>query len=140
MYSGYRKIFNSAGSWSFYNDTARNVTIFAVHNTSSYHGENCINNYLVQGEGPTFGINGRFVSSENKFSTNFSKVNRKFCLSLHYNADKSYWFVNGKEILKLNKINLKSLKPAIKMLTFRLNFVSEAYLMDLVLLSLEKCL
>ena len=31
-----------------------------------------------------------------------------------------------------------SLKVTIKMLTFQLNFVSEVYLMDLVLLSLEK--
>ena len=33
-----------------------------------------------------------------------------------------------------------SLKPTIKMLTFKLNFVSEECLMDLVLLSLEKYL
>ena len=32
------------------------------------------------------------------------------------------------------------LKPAIKTLTFQQNFVSEVYLMDLVLLSLEKYL
>ena len=30
-----------------------------------------------------------------------------------------------------------SLKPTIKMLTFQLNFISEVYLMDLVLVSLE---
>ena len=33
-----------------------------------------------------------------------------------------------------------SLKPTIKMLTFELNFVSKVFLMDLVILSLEKCL
>ena len=33
-----------------------------------------------------------------------------------------------------------SLKPTIKTVTFQLNFVSEVYLMDLVLLSLEKYL
>ena len=33
-----------------------------------------------------------------------------------------------------------SLKPTIKMLTFQLNFVSQVYLMDLVLFSLEKYL
>ena len=32
------------------------------------------------------------------FSINFSKVNTKFCLSLHYDADNSYLFVNGKKI------------------------------------------
>ena len=33
------------------------------------------------------------------YSTNFSVENKKFCLSLHYNGDSSYLFVNGKEII-----------------------------------------
>ena len=33
-------------------------------------------------------------------SNNFSADNKRFCLSLHYNGDNSYWFVNGKEIHK----------------------------------------
>ena len=32
------------------------------------------------------------------FSINFSQTNTKFCLSLHYNSDDSYLFVNGEEI------------------------------------------
>ena len=48
----------------------------------------------------TIGINGSFGSPEKKFSVNFNKRNTKFCLSLHYNADNSYLFVNGKEIFK----------------------------------------
>ena len=63
-----------------------------------------------------------------KININFSKANSKFCLILHYNADNSYLFVNGKETL--------SLKSAIKILTSKHNFVLEAYLMDLALLSL----
>ena len=47
------------------------------------------------------------VHRKKKFSINFSKVNTKFCLSLHYNADNSYLFVNGKEILKF-KTNKKN--------------------------------
>ena len=31
---------------------------------------------------------------------NFTKVNTKFCLSLHYNGANSYLFVNGTEIHK----------------------------------------
>ena len=34
------------------------------------------------------------------YSINFTKVNTKFCLSLHYNGDNSYLFVNGTEIIK----------------------------------------
>ena len=40
-----------------------------------------------------------------KFSINFTKANPKFCLSLHYNADYSYLFVNGKEICKFKADN-----------------------------------
>ena len=55
------------------------------------------------GEGPTFGSNGSFGSPEKKININLvliNKVNTRFCLSLHYNVDNSYLFVNRKEILK----------------------------------------
>ena len=42
---------------------------------------------------------------EKKFSINFTKANTKFCLSLHYNGDNSYLFVNGKEIFKFKAGN-----------------------------------
>ena len=87
---------------------------------------------IVLDEGDTFYINGNFGAPGKLFSIIFNKVNTKFCLNLHDNADNSYLFVNGKKSL--------SLKPTIKMLTFQHNFVSEVYLMNLVLLSLEKCL
>ena len=45
-------------------------------------------------------------------------------------------YINGQEMEKKSS----SLKSTIKMLTFQLSFVLEAYLMDLVLLSLEKYL
>ena len=34
------------------------------------------------------------------YSTNFTVDNSRFCLSLHYNGDNSYLFVNGKKIYK----------------------------------------
>ena len=64
-----------------------------------------------------------------KFSINFTKANTKLCLSLYYNAENSFLFVNGKEIFKF-KANNKNV----------INFVLEVYLMDLVLPSLEKYL
>ena len=39
------------------------------------------------------------------YSINFTKVNTKFCLSLHYNGGNSYLFVNGSEIHKFTAIN-----------------------------------
>ena len=99
--------FDSAGSWSFDNGIARNVMIFGVENTSSFHDGNRKNNLLVLGKGPTFRIHERFGSPEKNVSINFSKANTKFCLSLHYDADKSYLFVNGKETFK-NKVDNKN--------------------------------
>ena len=43
------------------------------------------------GEGDTFGINGSFGAPEKKICINSSKENTKFCLSLHYNADNSFF-------------------------------------------------
>ena len=105
MYNGYRIIFDSAGSWSFNNDTARNVIIFGVNNSSSTRANNPKNNFLVLGEGPVFGISGMFGSTEKSFSINFSKSNTKCSLSLHYNADNSCLLVNGKEIFKYKADN-----------------------------------
>ena len=87
LYSGCGMTFDSADSWSINNDTARNAKIFGVDNSSSSHSDNRKNNFLVLGEGPTFGINGSFDSPEKKVGINFSKANKKFCLSLHYLMD-----------------------------------------------------
>ena len=40
-----------------------------------------------------------------KFSINFTKPNTNFCLSLHYNVDNGYLFVNGKEIFRFKAVN-----------------------------------
>ena len=108
--------FDNSGLWSFDNDFIRNVVTFAVDNSSSSYSDNRKNNFSISGEGPTYDINGSFGSPEKKFNINFTKVNTRLCLSLHYNADNSYLFA------------------------LQLNFVPEVFLMDLVILSLEKYL
>ena len=82
------------------NGTARNVIIFGVDSSSSSQVDNLKNNFLILGLGATYGINGKFCTEEKKFSINFTKSKTKYCLSLHYNGDKSYSFLNGKEIIK----------------------------------------
>ena len=47
MYSGYGMRFDSAGSWSFDNDTARNVLIFCVDNSSSSYADNRKNYFFL---------------------------------------------------------------------------------------------
>ena len=66
------------------------------------------------------------ISQEKKFSIDFSKASKRFYLSLCYNAGNSYLFVNGKEIFE--NVNSSA------------QFVSEVYLMDLVLISVEEYL
>ena len=55
---------------------------------------------LILGKVPTQGLGEHSLSSEKMYSINFTKVNTKFCWSLHYNGDDSYLFVNGTEIHK----------------------------------------
>ena len=57
MYNGYGIAFDGVGESSFNNGSARNVIIFNVDDNSSSHADNRKNNFLVLGEGPTFGIN-----------------------------------------------------------------------------------
>ena len=51
-----------------------------------------------------------------------------FCLSLHYNAENTYLFINGNEIFKF--------KAYTNNVNFRTQFCLGSNLMDLVLLSL----
>ena len=112
VYSGCGITFESTGSWRFGNDFARNVIIFGVDNSSWSHSDNCKNNFVMLDEGPTCGFNGSFGSPEKKFNGNFTKRNTKFCVSLLYNADNSYFFVNGKEIFKFKADNKNVHFPA----------------------------
>ena len=123
VYSGYGIAFDSAGSWSFSNGTTRNFIIFGVDCSLSSHVYNRKNNFLILGLSPTYGINGRFGSEEKKISSNFTKLNTKFCLSFHYNGDNSYFFVNGKEKIKFKADN----KTANFLTQFCLGSISDGF-------------
>ena len=56
-------------------------------------------NILVLGIGPTQGLE-HTLTAEKMYSINFTVTNKKFCLSLHYNGENSYLFVNDTEIYK----------------------------------------
>ena len=55
---------------------------------------------LILGIGPMQGLGEHSLSAEKMYSINFTKVNTKFCLSLHYNGANSYLFFNGTKIHK----------------------------------------
>ena len=94
MHSGYGIAFDGGDWWSFSNRTVRNVIFFVL--IIAHHHKN---NFLILGLGPTFGINGSLVLI-------FTKPDIKFCLSLHYNVDNIYLFVNGKKIIKADNKNV----------------------------------
>ena len=67
--------------------------------SSSAHIDNKKKDILVLGKGPTQGLE-HTLTAEKMYSINFTVTNKKFCLSLHYNGENSYLFVNGTEIYK----------------------------------------
>ena len=77
----------------------RNVIIFGVDLSSSTKIDNWKKDILILGKGPTQGLE-HTLSAEKMYSINFTEHKKKFCLSLHYNGENSYLFVNGKEIHK----------------------------------------
>ena len=52
------------------------------------------------GTGLTQGIHDTTLYAEKNFYRNFTDPAKKFMLSLHYNDDDSYLFVNGRQELK----------------------------------------
>ena len=100
-YEGYGICFDEGGIFSMGNiNNGRNVLIFGVHENSVVHSNNKANNIFIMGDGFVQGINDTTLYAEKIYSKNFSAVNKKFVLSLHYNGDNSYLFVNGKQELK----------------------------------------
>ena len=57
-------------------------------------------NILILGHGLTQKVNNTTIYAKKNYSPKFSAENKIFCLSLHYNGDNSYLFVNGKELTK----------------------------------------
>ena len=66
----------------------------------SAHANNKTKNILILGEGFTQGLEDTTRYAEKIYPTNFIVTRKKFCISLHYNGDNSYLFVNGTEIIK----------------------------------------
>ena len=74
----------------------RNVLIFGADMSFSVHATN---RYLM-GEERTQDINDTTLYVEKSYYRNFTDTYKKFVLSLHYNGENSYLFVNGRQELK----------------------------------------
>ena len=70
--------------------------------SSSAHIDKKKKYILVLRKGPTQGLE-HTLTAEKMYLISFTVTKKNFCLSLHYNEADNYLFVNGKEIVKLNK-------------------------------------
>ena len=105
-YSGYGIGFDRHGSFSFPGTgLGRNVIIFGVDMSSSTKIDNRKKDILILGKGPTQGLE-HTLSAEKMYSINFTENIKKFCLSLHYNKENSYLFVNGTKIINFKRKDL----------------------------------
>ena len=78
----------------------RNILIFGADMSFSIHKTNKANHIYVMGTGLTQGIHDTMLYAEKNFYRNFTDLGKKFMLSLHYNGDDSYLFVDGRQELK----------------------------------------
>ena len=112
VYTGYGIVFNLRSEFSLSNSSiGKNVIIFAVDMSSSVHIDNKIKDILILGKDPTQGLDDTVLTAEAQYSINFSRSNRKFCLSLLYNGSNSFLFVNATKIyqFKANDSEIKKI-------------------------------
>ena len=100
-YEGYGICFDGESSFSFGNRIdAKNVIIFGVNTSNSSHSTNKTQDIYVLRKDFVQGINNTTIYAENIYKTDFTEQSKTFVLSLHYNGDNSYLFVNGSQKLK----------------------------------------
>ena len=74
------------------------------------HATNRANHIYVMGDGFVQGIHDITTYAEKNFYRNFTDPGKKFVLSLRYNGDDSYLFVNGRQELKFKSKTDKLVK------------------------------
>ena len=94
-YSGYGIGFDRHGFFLIL--VVKLVQIFGVNMSSPTKIDNKKKDIVILAKGPTQGLE-HSLSAEKMYSSNFTEINKKSCLSLHYHGANSYVFVNGREI------------------------------------------
>ena len=88
----------------------RNVLIFGAGMSFSVHATNRANHIYLMGDELTQGISNTTIHVEKNYYRNFTDPGKKFVLSLHYNGNNSYLFVNGTQELKFKAKTDQSVK------------------------------
>ena len=107
-YKGYGICFDERSQFSHtitedgraHTTNGRNVLIFGVDMSFSAHATNRGNHIYLMGDGLTQGINNTTFYVEKNCWRNVTDPGKKFIISLYYNGDESYFFVNGRQELK----------------------------------------
>ena len=82
-----------------------NVINFGADMSSSVYVDNKGNDILILGEGPTQGLDDTTLTAEAKYPINFTQRNKRSVLSLHYNGNNSFLFVNATRIYQFKAKN-----------------------------------
>ena len=95
-YSGYGIGFDARSQflWSC-SEWGKKVVIFGVDNSSSVPVDNKKKDILVLDKVLTHGLGDTAVRAEAKYIINFTRPGRRFVLSLHYNGNSSFLFINA---------------------------------------------
>ena len=91
--------------------------------SSSVHVDNKGKDILgILGEGPTQGLDDTTLVAEPKYPINFTQSGKRFVLSLHYNGNNSFLFVNATKIYQP-----KAKHSEVKDYTLRLGNISKDF-------------
>ena len=71
----------------------------------SKHANNKIKHALVLGRHFIQKIDDTTIYAGKMYESNFTFATKTFCLSLHYNGDDRFLFVNGKEVIEFKTKN-----------------------------------
>ena len=93
--------------------------------SSSVHVDNKGEDILILCEGSTQGLDDTSLTAEAKYPINFTKSNRRFVLSLHYNGSDSFLFVDTTKIYQF-----KAKYSVIKKYLLCLSNVSKDFTID----------
>ena len=73
--------------------------------SSSVHIDNKGKNILIDGEEPTQGLDGTTFTAEAKYPLDFTQCGERFVLSLLYNGNNSFLFVNATKLYQFKARN-----------------------------------
>ena len=101
-YYDYGIAFDARGGFSLSNESrfGKNIKTIGANVSTLVHIDNKKEYILTLFKGPTDGFDDTMLTAEKEYSINFTKQQKKFCLSFHYNGVNSYVFVNCVKIYK----------------------------------------